>query len=328
MTKINLQDWDLWLLNQENPHLLQKGAWGDFKNQFGWTPARIIVDNAGSQILFRRLPLGLTIAYIAKGPIGIHNAEFWKAVHMECKKHKAVFLRIEPDSWDEQNQEFDYLKNGFVTGKSIQPRRTIVVDITGTETEWLERMKQKTRYNIRLAEKKEVKVQISSEVDVFYKIMEETGERDGFGIHSFEYYNSVYDHFEKSDQVAILIARYGDIPLAAIMVFREGKRAWYFYGASNDLERNRMPAYLLQFEAMKWAANAGCQLYDLWGIPDFNEEILESEFSQRSDGLWGVYRFKRGFGGTIKRSSSAFDWIYMPVIYKFYCWLEKRKSGF
>jgi lipid II:glycine glycyltransferase (peptidoglycan interpeptide bridge formation enzyme) len=104
------------------------------------------------------------------------------------------------------------------------------------------------------------------------------------------------------------------------MVFAHGKRAYYLYGASTDEERNRMPTYLLQWEAIKWARSKGAEEYDLWGVPDEDEEILEENFEKRSDGLWGVYRFKRGFGGDVKRAAQALDRVYMPLLYKLYLW--------
>ena len=88
-------------------------------------------------------------------------------------------------------------------------------------------------------------------------------------------------------------------PLAALMVFTRGARAWYVYGGSTDLQREKMPNYLLQWEAMRWARARGCTEYDLWGVPDEDEAVLEDGFADRSDGLWGVYRFKRGFGGEV-----------------------------
>jgi len=109
------------------------------------------------------------------------------------------------------------------------------------------------------------------------------------------------------------------------MVFALGKRAWYFYGASNDRERNRMPTYLLQFEAMRWAAARGCAQYDLWGVPDEDEETLEAGFEQRSDGLWGVYRFKRGFGGLLRRAAPTYEKVYNPLLYALYRrWAARR----
>lgn len=88
-----------------------------------------------------------------------------------------------------------------------------------------------------------------------------------------------------------------------------------------------MPAYPLQLEAMKWAKSAGCETYDLWGIPDEEEETLETEFETRNDGLWGVYRFKRGFGGKIMRSASAWEKIYQPALYNLYTWYQGRRGG-
>jgi peptidoglycan pentaglycine glycine transferase (the first glycine) len=109
------------------------------------------------------------------------------------------------------------------------------------------------------------------------------------------------------------------------MVFSHGKRAWYLYGASNDEERNRMPAYLLQWEAMRWATQRGCTQYDLWGVPDAGEEDLEAQFERRSDGLWGVYRFKRGFGGVLRRAAPTYEKaLNLPLFWLYRIWARQR----
>jgi lipid II:glycine glycyltransferase (peptidoglycan interpeptide bridge formation enzyme) len=92
------------------------------------------------------------------------------------------------------------------------------------------------------------------------------------------------------------------------------------YGASSDVERNRMPTYLLQWAAMRWARDRGCTSYDLWGLPDEDEDVLEANFTERSDGLWGVYRFKRGFGGQVMRAAAAWEKVYQPLLYQLYVW--------
>jgi lipid II:glycine glycyltransferase (peptidoglycan interpeptide bridge formation enzyme) len=179
-------------------------------------------------------------------------------------------------------------------------------------------MKPKTRYNIRLAQKKEVIVRPSSDVDAFYRMMTVTGARDGFGIHSLAYYQKAFLLFHPGGSCELLQAEYAGQPLAALMVFAQGGRAWYFYGASTDQERSRMPTYLLQWEAMLWAKSKGCTRYDLWGVPDHDEDYLENHFNDRQDGLWGVYRFKRGFGGSLVRSAGAFDRVYHKSMYFLY----------
>jgi lipid II:glycine glycyltransferase (peptidoglycan interpeptide bridge formation enzyme) len=153
-----------------------------------------------------------------------------------------------------------------------------------------------------------------------------TGKRDGFGFHSLEYYQKAYELFHQNDACELFQAQYQSQTLAMLMIFIQGKRAWYLFGASNDEHRERMPNYLLQWEAMCWAKQMGCLSYDLWGVPDADFDTLESSFSQRSDGLWGVYRFKRGFGGELLRAAGPWDRIYQPVMYHFYLWWIKRKD--
>jgi lipid II:glycine glycyltransferase (peptidoglycan interpeptide bridge formation enzyme) len=176
-------------------------------------------------------------------------------------------------------------------------------------------MKQKTRYNIRLAEKKGVTVRIWDDLEAFHKMMLGTGSRDGFGVHSFEYYKRAYELMQPKRMCEILLAEYDGKSLAALFVARYGNHAYYLYGASTDEERNRMPTYLLQWEAMKWAKSHDCTEYDLWGVPDEDEATLEQNFEKRNDGLWGVYRFKRGFGGELKRAVQAMDRVYNPLLY-------------
>jgi lipid II:glycine glycyltransferase (peptidoglycan interpeptide bridge formation enzyme) len=208
---------------------------------------------------------------------------------------------------------------------NIQPPRTILVELRGSEDEILARMKQKTRYNIRLAEKKGVTVRAWEDLDGFHKMLLTTGGRDEFGVHSLDYYRRAYELFHPAGMAELLVAEYEGRPLAALMVFAHGKRAWYVYGASNDEERNRMPAYLLQWEAMRWARRRGCEEYDLWGVPDEEEAALEAGFETRQDGLWGVYRFKRGFGGRLKRAVQAIDRVYNPLLYRLYSLLMSRQ---
>jgi peptidoglycan pentaglycine glycine transferase (the first glycine) len=313
MPIVSLAEWKQYLEGHPNAHLLQTGEWGELKSAFEWKPIRVVSGEAGVQILFRKLPLGFTIGYIPKANF---DPSLWPEIDSICKQNHAVFLKLEPDLWEGENQS--QITNYSLLNTSlhnIQPPRTIIVDIKGSEVETLARMKQKTRYNIRLAEKKGVTVRAWDDLESFHKMMLFTSKRDGFGVHSLEYYKCAYELLHPKQMGELLLAEYEGKPLAALFVARNGNRAYYLYGASTDEERNRMPTYLLQWEAMKWAKARGCEEYDLWGVPDEDEETLEANFEKRHDGLWGVYRFKRGFGGQLKRAVQAMDRVSNPLLY-------------
>jgi peptidoglycan pentaglycine glycine transferase (the first glycine) len=320
MPEVTASEWNAFLEGHSAVHLLQTAAWGDFKAAFGWEVARQVEDNCGAQVLFKRLPLGFSFGYIPKGPVGGIEASLWQAIDKLCQKHRAAFLKVEPDLWqDLVTESSGDLPQGFQIGThTVQPLRTILVDLCGEEEELLARMKQKTRYNIRLAQKKGVVVHPSSQVDRFYELMTTTGARDGFGVHSQAYFQQAYDIFQPLGMGELLLAEFEGQLLAGLMVFQHQGRAWYLYGASSDVHRNLMPSYLLQWEAMLWARQKGCTSYDLWGVPDEPEALLEEQFPSRSEGLWGVYRFKRGFGGQLRRAAGPWDRVYHSLLYSLY----------
>lgn len=315
MPTVSLTDWDRFLSQHPNAHLLQTGEWGELKSAFGWKPVRVVSGNVGVQILFRKLPLGFTVGYIPKANI---DQSLLPEIDSVCKSHRAIFLKLEPDQWEDDTPITNYQLPK--SPHNIQPPRTIIINIKDTEDAILAKMKQKTRYNIRLAEKKGVTVRTWDDIQAFHKMMLVTGGRDGFGVHSLGYYKRAYELLQPKGLGEVLVAEYEGKPLAVLFVARNGHRAYYLYGASTDEERNRMPAYLLQWEAMKWAKARGCEEYDLWGVPDEDEATLEANFETRHDGLWGVYRFKRGFGGELKRAVQAMDRVYNPLLYRLYLW--------
>ncbi|RME98060.1 MAG: peptidoglycan bridge formation glycyltransferase FemA/FemB family protein [Chloroflexi bacterium] len=325
-----------WQQISANGHFLQSYNWGQLKSFFGWTPVRVRTEGAAAQILFKRLPLGFTIAYIPKGPwVNWHSIEecqtLFNVIHAEARKRRAVFLKIEPHLWlagcapkgqpavrpDAFAGTLHLL--GFIPADTIQPQSSIIVDISSTEEAVLAAMKQKTRYNIRLARRKGVVVRHGGEADagLFFELARQTATRDGFGIHSLKYYQTALRLFAPHHG-ALLVAEFKAEPLAALVVFKHGQDAFYFYGASSNSHRNLMAPYLLQWEAIRWAKQHGCARYDLWGVPNAEPDVLEAEFTSRSDGLWGVYRFKRGFGGNLVKSVGAFDFVYNPLLYKLY----------
>jgi len=304
--------WDRYVA-AANGNFLQTTLWGQLKGAFGWEWELVTAGHprrpeGGALMLYRGLPLRLgKIAYVPRGPVIDWNdhksvAEIFFSLEYFARNEHAWALWVEPELPDTPENRAQLTALGLrESTRTVQPPRTIHIDLSGSEEEILARMKSKTRYNIRLAERKGVTVRKGSKADVetFYGLMTETGERDEFGIHSAEYYRQALS-LPKRHSV-LLLAEVAGAPVAGLIAFALGKTAWYFYGASSQHHREKMPTYALQWEAIRWARSRGCTRYDLWGIPDADEETLEAEFTERSDGLWGVYRFKRGFGGEVVR---------------------------
>ncbi len=341
---IDAGEWDEFTRSAPYGHLLQSTLWGKLKEGFGWRASRILLLEdgrplAGAQILFRPLFPGLRkplAAYIPKGPIlspdeceGEGARLLLEAIHTRAREEGAIFLKVEPD-WVESTWPAAGVQGaafprswGFIPARTVQPRSTIILDITVPEEDILARMKQKTRYNIRLASRKGVRVREGSIEDLpaFYGLLKVTSKRDRFGIHTFDYYRRALELFRPSGDAVLLLAEYEGEILAGLISFKWGRRAFYMYGASSNLHRNLMPNHLLQWEAIRWARSAGCLTYDLWGIPDEvgkDPQRYWEEPPERSDGLWGVYRFKRGFGGTLVRYVGAWDYVYSPAWYGLY----------
>jgi len=331
-------DWDTFVTSRPDAHILQTAAWGDLKSRFGWSAERIAVTRdgqiaAGALVLFRRLPLRLgTLAYIPKGPLVDLSDEaltstLLSGIDALARRRRSILLKIEPDALAGSPAGERYLQLGFrPSPQTVQPPSTILVDITRGEEDILAEMHQKTRYNIRLAQRKGVSVREAGRDDLlaFNVLMQVTGARDGFDVHSPNYYNAAFDLFVLRNQARVFVAETEAQIIAGVFVFVLGGRAWYFYGASDNDFRERMPNHALQWHAIRWAKSSGCCEYDLWGIPDANEAELEAQYLHRSDELWGVYRFKRGFGGKVVRFIGALDRVYNPLLYRVYLLALKR----
>jgi peptidoglycan pentaglycine glycine transferase (the first glycine) len=328
--------WDELIAAEPGGHVLQSWAWGELKSRFGWHAQRVAAGPAYAQILYRSLPGGLgTIAYVPRGPVAdLGNPTAFQALLDAIRplawQQRAICLKIEPDLEDDPHWAAQLRSLGFCTSpQQVQPRRTVVVDLDAPAEDLLGRMKQKTRYNIRLAARRGVTIRPGDETDLpaFFQLMEVTAERDAFGIHTEAYYRAAYQLFVPKNKGRLLLAECEGRLLAGLVVFAFGDKACYMYGASSDEQRNLMATYLLQWKAMQWAQERGCRAYDLWGVPDKDEERLETEFTRRSDGLWGVYRFKRGFGGRLVRTVGAWDLVYAPLRYRLYAaavrWLNR-----
>lgn len=326
MSLLNRTEWDQFIAAHPEAHLLQSSAWGELKSHFGWSVTRITTGQAGAQVLFRRLPLGFSIAYLPKGPLGSNWASLWPELDVLCRRNRAIFLLVEPDECEPLDESQAQNLNAFGTPAAcIQPRRTFMIDLHGSQDDWLARMSKKTRHCFKYAEQNGVKAIYSQDIEAFITLMQQTSQRAGFGVHSPEYYRQAFRLFSANQSCALILAQREGRNLAGLLIFRQGQRAYYLYGASSGEDRQYNPTYLIQLESMRWAAANGCTHYDLWGVPDENLDVLEAQFETRNDGLWGVYGYKRKFGGELVRSVGAWRRVYQPALFWLYrLWAERR----
>jgi lipid II:glycine glycyltransferase (peptidoglycan interpeptide bridge formation enzyme) len=318
--------WDALVAADLRGHLLQTWAWGDLKGAFGWTPVRLAVDRdgalvAGAQVLYRRLG-PITTAYIPKGPVlpddGHEVADLlWQGIARVSRRMRAISLKVEPEWRDEDAAAHRWLLERGLrpSAEPIQPRRTIIVDLRPSEDAILARMKPKWRYNIRLAMRHGVEVREGGvdDLPLFYRLMQTTGQRDRFAIHSIAYYRRAWECFAPQGRARLLIASHQGEPLGALMAYAFNGQSWYMFGASSDAHRETMPNHLLQWRAMQWARSCGCAQYDFWGITDVDA-------SSPTAALEGVERFKGGFGGEVARYVGAYDQDYAPAL----AWTMRR----
>lgn len=314
----------------ENNLFLQSGFWGSFKTEFGWQAVALRYNPQEEElrllILCRRLALGFSLAYIPHGPHtrepeeGREDYLAWmsRAV-LPLLPGGTVFIRFDlPWGKVGKGVQPPPLLTGSYFRKApmdIQPPNTVIIDISRSEEELLVSMKAKTRYNIRLAIKKGVEVSEGSyaDFDRWYTLYQETARRDRITLHSKDYYSRLLrkaaEYGKGAPEIKLFLAGHEGDLLAGIIVALKGDTAWYLYGASSSRKRNLMANYALQWRAMQWAREKGCRTYDLFGIPPENDP---------GHPMYGLYRFKTGFGGEILNRYGCYDFIYKPAAYAFY----------
>ncbi len=308
--------WDAALLALPAPHLLQSWAWGELKSRWGWTAERWLLRSAAGvpcaavQVLTRRISrLPVCVLYAPRGPLVADDEAFDAALALleqRARAKRAIWVKADgdPSSADALDRRRALLaaRGWRYSSTQVQFRNTMHTDLRRSDEALLAAMKPKTRYNVRLAEKRGVRVRVvapigNADARLLYAMYAETARRDGFAIREAAYYADVW---RTMDSVAFIAECEGQA-LAGLVLLRFGDRAWYFYGMSRSVGREHMPNYLLQWVAMRWARDQGCNVYDWWGAPDVRDE---------RDPLWGVYRFKEGFGARFVEGLGA--WDYMP----------------
>lgn len=322
----------------ESDSFLQTPFWAEVKAAEGWRPYVFDEGEGAVLLLVRTLFRGLAVGYVPFGwdrsPVtaekAIRLSRLWKK-----KTGEPLFLV----KWDLPlytvfSKEEGGIDPAFDFGIGtplkkaaayIQPPDTVWLDLTVGDEALLSGMHKKTKYNIRYAQKSGVTVRVAAndELTAWYRLYRVTAERDKIAIHSEAYYRRVLETgapIELKDErpaLRLYLAEHEGDLLAGIIVLFYKEKAIYLYGASSNTKRNLMPAYLLQWQAIRDARDCGCTGYDFYGIPPTNDP---------NHPMHGLYRFKTGFGGALIHRSGVYDAPVRPVVYRVFRWAEKLRG--
>lgn len=292
------------LKSYSNDNLWQTAEWGDYQRSI-WKKVYSIAGNEYLSLLVKQeMRFGISYLHVQRWPLGKVTDEFVSDLIEIAKQAWCAFVRMTPLSNFHTNcKHFNWTKDIF-------PQNTLMIDLTLTEDQILQEMKQKWRYNIRLAQKKWVKVVEESDLDkaskIFYDLIKVTSKRDGFFAHSEGVYKAMIECLW--DKVKVFVAYYEDKPISAWIFTYVWPQAIYYYWASSDEFRSVMAPYLVQWVAiLKWK-ELWCTSYDFLGVAE--------DPDNKKDALHTVTGFKIKFWGSMIKHPACID---LPVSLIKYC---------
>ena len=286
---------------------LQSEEWLKFQNSLGRKTFNFNDGKIKANIIQHNLPFGKNYLYIPHGPevslgevqSGLKNEvdNFLQYLKNIGRANKSIFIKMEPT--EDVVMEVMYRKNFKHSKKSIQPTKTIVIDLNLPEEVLLSKMHHKTRYNIRVAERRGLQLKHKNDLESFWKLLKRTAKNDNFSTHDKSYYDKLLNYqdlnarivFVEHDERPLTTVR--DRLIAGAILLAFGDTVYYLHGAMDRDYKSWMAPYLMHWEIIKWAKANGFHYYDFWGI---------------DPGRWpGVTRFKLGFGGRQIEYPGSFD---------------------
>ncbi|GAC1384212.1 MAG: peptidoglycan bridge formation glycyltransferase FemA/FemB family protein [Ktedonobacteraceae bacterium] len=325
------EQWDKFLTSQPRGHLLQSYEWGELSKYLGGRIYRLGALDEGRMVgamlvLVAEIPLPMKVPgvhfnwlYSCRGPaVEQLDAPAFAALiehtHSIARQEQAVVLRLEPNIADDDADRDAWLAAyralGFQTNPiAVHGRRSWMLDIRPDADKLLADFKTTWRQNVRSAERKGViirKAENDADFDAYYELLKITSDRDAFFIHNKDYHREILRRFASKGDAVLYLAEHEGEAIAAKMLIRYGDCCWDMFGASSNNKRNLKPTYLLQYRCLQWARSRSCSYFDFRTIP----EILEP-----GEEMWGVYEYKKGFGGFSRLNIPTQDYIYRPLVY-------------
>ena len=299
--------WDELLATLGRPHILQSRDWAEVKRAGGWEARRIVVERkdaivGAAQVLLKGIALGQRYAYAPRGPVVTESAlvaDVALEVARALAPSRAAALLFDPEIPEDERLATALRRAGCLPGRfPVQPRRTLVVDLTRDPDTLLAEMRKKTRQYIRKAERDGVTTEESDDIAAFYEVQRRVAARVGFGIHERAYFETLWRVFAPTARAHLFFARFAGAPVAAVLLLRWGDTAWEMFGGPTGEHADARPFYLLKWRAMLRLRQLGVRSYDMWGL---------AESGRDDDPLSGVENFKTGFGGEPRTYLGAWE---------------------
>ena len=302
--------WDALVAATGRAHLLQSAGWAEVKRATGWTVRRFALDDgerrAGvAQVLLKAGPLGIAMAYAPRGPLvdASDLPDALRVIASALAAERCASLLADPELPPGDDLESALARSGArPAGVFVQPRRTLLMDLTRGPEDLLAAMRKKTRQYIHKAEREGVITEETRDVDRFLGVLAKVAARDEFAVHDRDYFERILGVF--GDAAQLTMSRVGDEDDGALLAIHIGDRAWELYGGWSGAHGESRPFYLLKWRSLMGMKQRGVARYDMWGLSE-----------QAGDELAGIEHFKLGFGGEIATWVGAFD---RPVLAPLY----------
>jgi peptidoglycan pentaglycine glycine transferase (the first glycine) len=331
-TYAEVQGWDELVVATGRPHLLQSVGWAEVKAATGWAARRFVLeDGRGSvrhgvaQVLMKRLPLGITVAYAPRGPLVEPSrvAEAIAALRDALARERCASLLCDPEVPADPGLLADLGRAGIRRSPVfVQPRRTLLIDLGQEPEALLAAMKKKTRQYIHKAERAGVVTEETTDLDRFLAVLRAVAARDRFSLHSRGYFETLVRALGEHGQM--LMARVGDEDAGALLVARLEDRAWELYGGWSGAHGESRPFYLLKWRAMLRMRAKGARRYDMWGLAE-RHDGSGTAAAVDADPLSGVENFKLGFGGQVAEWIGALEIPVRPMLYPLWTLGARRR---
>jgi peptidoglycan pentaglycine glycine transferase (the first glycine) len=333
--------------NSPDGGFLQSDYWRKFQESVGRKTYDVSTSGddgeliAYANIIEHILPIVGKYFYVPRGPVvKIFNFQFsifkkfLNDLISNARKNNIGWIRIELNSEEGLNLIRESLSEEIKVKKSfvdMQPREILILDISKSEEEILAGMKQKTRYNVKLAQKKEVKIYDSREekyIQEFLRLVKVTSQRDKITSHPESYYRKMFEEIP-DNILKLYVAEFEGEIIAANLVLFFGGTATYMHGASDNENRNLMAPYLLQWQQIVDAKKAGCTQYDFGGVkiqPHPSPLLIKA----RGNSWSGITKFKTGFAPDVQpiQFPGSYDIMLRLGKYNLYRALQKLKRIF